>query len=84
MDDVDLTKCMDLSSKLGLVLGANPVWKDDCVIYGGNLGDAYIILMRLGNGCWEAITKIGGVLNLPQEAPELMAEMSKLAKRKED
>lgn len=84
MDDVDLTKCMDLAAHLGQILGMNPVWKDDCVIYGGDLGDAYIMLMRLDNGCWEALTKIGGVLNLPEEALELMAKMSKLGKGKEE
>lgn len=84
MDDADLMKCMDLAAHLGQILGMNPVWKGDCVIYGGNLGDAYIMLMRLDNGRWEIVTGAYRVLNLPQEATELMAEMSKLAKGKED
>lgn len=79
-DIAEKMKCMDLAGQLGQVLGMNPVWKDDCVIYGGNLHDPYIMLMRLDDGRWEALTKIGRVLNLPQEVTELMAKMSKLAK----
>lgn len=84
MNDVDLMKCMDLAAQLGRILGMNPVWKDDCVIYGGNLHDPYIMLMRLDDGRWEAITRIGGVLNLPQEAIVLMGKMSMIVEGDKD
>ena len=73
-------RLMDLAQKLGLILGMNPVWKKECVIYGGNLDDPYIMCLSLDNGRWKILTEMWKVLNLPQEAPELMAEMSKLVK----
>lgn len=84
MNDVDLMKLMDLSGELGLVLGKNPVWKKEYVIYGGNLDDPYIICFNSHNGRWEIVTETYRVLNLPQEALELMGKMSKLAKGKEE
>ena len=84
MEDADLMKIMDLSGQLGLVLMMNPVWKKECVIYGGNLDDPYIMCLSLDNGRWKIVTENFGVLNLPQEAIELMSKMSKLAKGKED
>lgn len=84
MNDTDLMKLMDLSEKLGLVLVMNPVWKKECVIYGGNLDDPYIMCFSLDNGRWKIVTDAYRVLNLPQEALELMAKMSKLGKGKEE
>ena len=40
--------------------------------------------LSLDNGRWKIVTENFGVLNLPQEAIELMSKMSKLAKGKED
>ncbi len=84
MNDTDLMKLMDLSGELGLVLRMNPVWKKECVIYGGNLDDPYIMCFSLDNGRWKIVTDAYRVLNLPQEALELMAKMSKLGKGKEE
>lgn len=86
MNDNDSMKLMDLSEELGLVLEKNPVWKKEkeYVIYGGNLDDAYVMLFNSDNGHWEILTRIGGVLNLSQEALTLMDSMSKLAKGKEE
>lgn len=84
MNDNDLMKLTDLSGELGLVLEKNPVWKKEYVIYGGNLDDAYIMCLSLNNGHWEILTRIGGVLNLSQEALALMGSMSKLVKEKEE
>lgn len=79
MNDVDLMKCMDLSGQLSLILGVNPVWKDDYVIYRDGLDDDYTELsFDLDNGRWQITTGDCGVLYLPKKAPELMAEMSKI------
>lgn len=83
MNDTDLMKLMDLSGELGLVLRMNPVWKKECVIYGGNLDDPYIMCFSLDNGRWKIVTDAYRVLNLPGEAPELMGKMSKLCEEKE-
>ena len=80
MNDTDLMKLMDLSGELGLVLRMNPVWKKEYAIYGGNLYDGYTMCFNSNNGRWEIATESYGLLNLPQEALELMAEMSKLGK----
>ena len=80
MNDTDLMKLMDLSGELGLVLRMNPVWKKECVIYGGNLDDPYIMCFSLDNGRWKIVTDTYRVLNLPQEAIELMRKMSKIGK----
>lgn len=77
-------KCVNLAEELGKVLGVNPVWKKEYVIYGGNLDDAYIMCLSLDNGRWEILTGIERVLNLSQEAIALMAEMSELVNGKED
>lgn len=84
MNNDDLMKLMDLSGELGLVLRMNPVWKKECVIYGGNLDDPYIMCLSLDNGRWEILTGIERVLNLSQEAIALMAGMSELVKGKEE
>lgn len=41
-------------------------------------------MLAIDTGCWKIATGDFGVLNLPQEAPELMGKMSKLVKEKED
>lgn len=84
MNDTDLMKLMNLSGELGLVLRMNLVWKKECVIYGGNLDDPYIMCFSLDNGRWKIVTDAYKVLNLPQEAIKLMAEMSKIAEETED
>lgn len=84
MNDVDLMKCMDLAAQLSLILEVNPVWKKECVIYGGNLDDPYIMCFSLDNGRWKIVTDAYRVLNLSQEAIALMDRMSKLAKGKEE
>lgn len=83
MNGTELMKIMDLSGELGLVLRMNPVWKKECVIYGGNLDDPYIMCFSLGNGRWKIVTDAYEVLNLPQEAIEMMGEISKLWEEKE-
>lgn len=82
MNDTDLMKLMDLSAKLGLALGVNPVWVDEYVIYRDGLDDDYDDYIELSfdreNGCWVITTGDFGMLNLPKEAPELMGRMSKI------
>lgn len=83
MNDADLMKCMDLATRLSLILGVNPVWKGGYVIYSVGLDDQYIKLcFDLDNGRWLIAGGDYGVLNLPKEMPELMAEMSELVKGK--
>lgn len=92
MINADSTKLMDLSEKLGLALGTDPNWKNGYVIYSiysdefdnyRNKFDDFEdfeMSLDLADGCWQITTGDCGVLNLPKEAPELMAEMSKLVK----
>lgn len=81
----NLKKLMDLSGKLGLVLGTNPVWKNGYVIFRDEFDEFYTQMsLDLDNGCWRISTGECGVLKLPQEVSELMAKMSKLAKGKEE
>lgn len=77
-------RLMDLAQKLGRILGMNPVWKKEYVIYGGNLDDPYIMCLSLDNGRWEILTDTGRVLNLSQGAIALMGKMSELAERKDE
>lgn len=85
MKDVDLMKLMDQSVVLGFILGVNQVWKDGYVIYSVGFDDQYIKLcFDLDNGRWLIAGGDYGVLNLPKEALELMSEMSKLGKGKEE
>lgn len=70
-------KCMDLAERLGLTLGVNPVWIDKYVIYRVGLDDDYIELsFDLETGRWGIATGDHGFINLPKEAPDLMAGMS--------
>ena len=66
-------RLMDLAQKLGLILGVNPVWKGGYVIFDN---DPVAMVLAIDTGCWKIATGDFGVLNLPQEAPELMAGMS--------
>lgn len=68
-------KCVNLAGKLGKLLGVNPVWKDNCVNY--ELAANYVDLwFDLENGCWLFTIEDYGFINLPKEAPDLMAGMS--------
>lgn len=70
-------KCFDLAGQLGQVLEVNPVWKDKYVIYKIGLDDCYIKLcFDLDDGRWLISGSHYAVLNLPKEAPDLMAGMS--------
>lgn len=70
-------KCMDLAQELGKVLGVNPVWIDKYVTYRSGLDDDYIELsFDLENGRWVIATGDHWLINLPKEAPDLMAGMS--------
>lgn len=80
----NLMKIMDLSGKLGLVLGTNPVWKDGYVIYSDGEDFAYTeLVLDICTGRWLIATDECGVLNLSKEATELMYKMSELMKGKE-
>lgn len=83
MNPVDLMKCMDLAAHLGQILGMNPVWKGGYVYFDDD-PVAMVLNIDSGSGCWKIATGDVGVLNLTQEAPWLMAEMSKLVKGKEE
>ena len=79
--DTDSEKLKDLSEKLGVILGAGPDWKNGYVIYSDEFDDFYTQMsLDLNDGRWQITTGECGVLNLPKEAPELMARMSKLVK----
>lgn len=79
----NLMKIMDLSGKLGLVLGTNPVWKDGYVTFSkGLVGDPLDISLSVVTGRWLIATGDQGMLNLPNDALELMAEMSRLVEGK--
>lgn len=89
MINADSTKLMDLSKKLGLALGTGPDWKNGYVIYSiysdefsdySDEFDDFEMSLDLADGSWQITTGDCGVLNLPKEAPELMAEMSRLVK----
>lgn len=72
---VEKMKCIDLAGQLGKVLGVNPVWEDNCVNY--ELAANYVDLwFDLENGCWLFTIEDYGFINLPKEAPDLMAGMS--------
>lgn len=78
-------KCFDLAGKLGKLLGVNPVWKDKYVIYRIGLDDAYIKLcFDLDNGRWLIAGSHYAVLNLPADAPDLMAGMSETIEEESD
>lgn len=80
----NLMKLMDLSGKLGLVLGTNPIWKNGYVTFSDEFDEFYTQMsLDLDNGRWLIATGECGVLNLPQEAIALMGKMSKLAEGKE-
>lgn len=79
----NLMKIMDLSGKLGLVLGTNPVWKDGYVIYSDGEDFAYTeLVLDICTGRWLIATGDQGMLNLPNDALELMAEMGRLVEGK--
>lgn len=85
MDAIDLMKCADLAARLGKILGVNPVWEDEYVIYRDGSDDDYgddLIELSFGleNGCWGITTGDYGFINMPKEAPALMAEMSEMIK----
>lgn len=87
MNPVDLMKVADLAAQLGRILGMNPVWEDEYVVYG--LGDDLIELsFGLDDGCWAIATDAGagdyGMVRLPKEAIALMAGMSELVKGEEE
>lgn len=73
-------KCMNLAGELGKVLGVNPVWKSDHVtymIYSDELDDDCVGLsFDLNDGSWVIAAEAYGFINLPKEAPDLMAGMS--------
>lgn len=80
----NLMKIMDLSGKLGLVLGTNPVWKDGYVIYSDGEDFAYTeLVLDICTGRWQISTDECGVLNLSKEVVEIMGEISKLWEEKE-
>ena len=86
-DVVNKMVCFDLAEELGELLGVNPVWDDEYVVYG--LGDDLIELsFDLDNGGWTIATDEGagdyGIVRLPNKAPELMAEMSEIIEGIED
>lgn len=72
----DRMRRMDLAQELGKVLRVNPVRKGKFVIY--ELADDFIKLsFNLKTGRWWIITGSNyGIINLPKEAPDLMAAMS--------
>ena len=72
MDAVDLMKCADLAAHLGQIMDVSPVWKGGYVIYDD---DPVAMVLNLDSGLWKITTGYAGVLNLPQEATELMAWM---------
>lgn len=76
MNDVDLMKCADLAAHLGHILEVNPVWKDGYAIFDD---EPLAMVLAIDTGRWKITTGYAGVLNLPQEALALMAEMSELA-----
>lgn len=80
----NLMKLMDLSGKLGLVLGTNPVWKDGYVIYSDGEDCAYTeLVLDICTGRWQIFADECGVLFLSKEAAEIMVEISKLCEEKE-
>ena len=84
MNAADMLKCMDLVEQLGIILGVNPIWKDDYVSYSVGLDDDYIELsLDLDDGSWGITTGDHGFI-LPKEASELMADMSNLVEGEED
>ena len=83
MNDVDLMKVADLAAQLGRILGMNPVWKDNYVIYKTGLDDDYIQLTFDLENCRWGIATSDYFINLPKEAPDLIAGMSKLVKGEE-
>lgn len=74
-------KVIDLAEQLGLILGVNPVWKGGYVIFDN---DPVAMVLAIDTGCWKIATGDFGVLNLPKEAAELMADMSEIIEGIED
>lgn len=84
MTNIDSAKLIDLADKLGVILETNPNWKDGYVIYSNEFDDFYTEMsLNLENGRWQIHTGECGMIYLPKEAPELMAEISKLVNKKE-
>lgn len=83
MNDTNLMKLLVLSGKLGVVLGATPVWGNGCVDFKEDDG-CKVLTFDLDLGWWLVTigTDYTGIY-LPGEAPELMGKMSKLVKEKE-
>lgn len=83
MNDTDLMKLLVLSGKLGVVLGANPVWGNGCVDFKEDDG-CKVLSLDLDLGWWLVMTGTDYTGRyLPEEAPELMGKMSELVKGKE-
>ena len=76
-DIVEKLKFMDLAQKLGLALVVNPARKGGYVIFDD---DPLAMVLKIDSGYWKIATGDVGVLNLPQEAVELMAQMSEMSK----
>lgn len=83
MKDVDLMKLMDQSVVLGFILGTNPIWKKGYVTFSkGLVGDPLDISLSVVTGRWKIATGDQRMLNLPNDALELMAEMGRLVEGK--
>ena len=83
LSDANLMKLLDLSGKLGVVLGANPVWENGCVDFKEQDG-CKVLSFDLDSGWWLVTTGTDYTgIYLPEEAPELMGKMSKLVKETE-
>lgn len=87
---VETMRCVNLAGELGKVLGVNPVWEDKYVVYGldddyeDELDDDYIQLaFDLENGRWVIVTD-DYFIDLPKDAPDLMAGMSETIEETED
>lgn len=83
MEDANLMKLMDQSVVLGFILGTNPIWKNGYVTFSkGLVGDPLDISLSVVTGRWLIATGDQGMLNLPNDALELMAEMGRLVEGK--
>lgn len=82
MSDANLMKLLVLSGKLGVVLGANPVWGNECVDFKEDDG-CKVLSFDLDLGWWLVTTGTDYTgIYLPKKAPELMARMSELVKER--
>lgn len=68
MNNTNLMKILDLSGKLGVVLGATPVWKNRCVDFKEDDG-CKVLSLDLDLGCWLVTTGTDYTgIYLPEEA----------------